>query len=94
MVIWKGILKVKPRKREKYIEKIKEENFIEKFTAQPGNKFYTIGAVVDDENALIVCDGWTDMETFRAHDSSKEVELWRKIYKKYVADCVSELFEF
>lgn len=94
MIIWKGILKIKPGKREEYIEKIKEENFIKKFTAQSGNKFYTIGAVINDENALIVCDGWADREAFEAHDSSKEVDEWRKIYNRYVTDCVSELFEF
>ncbi|MEY8524304.1 DapH/DapD/GlmU-related protein [Lachnospiraceae bacterium 38-10] len=94
MVIWRGILRVSPGKREEYIARIREENFIEKFTAQPGNRFYSIGAAVHDEDTLIVCDGWADRKSFEAHDTSKEVDKWREIYGEYVIDCDAELYEF
>ena len=44
MVIWHGILTVKPGKREAYIEEIKRAGLIEKFLGHPGNVFYNIAA--------------------------------------------------
>lgn len=94
MVIWHGILKIAPGKRDEYISEIKKANLIELFKKQAGNIFYTIGASIQDEDTLIVCDAWSDQASFIAHDTSKEVDIWRIIYSKYVIDCASNLYEF
>ena len=93
MVIWHGVLKTAPGKRNEYIEAIQKANLVDLFTKQPGNVFYTIGASIQDKDTLIVCDAWTNKETFTAHDTSKEVDVWREIYAKYVVDCTSNLYE-
>lgn len=94
MVIWHGVLKVKSGKREEYIDRLRQEGFIEKFLAQPGNVFYTIGASIHNEDEVIVCDGWIDKTAFEAHDTSKEVDVWRSVYSQYVTGCVSNLYEW
>lgn len=94
MVIWHGVLKVVSGKREEYIGKLISSKLIEKFKNHQGNVFYNIGASIEDPDTLIVCDAWENKESFIAHDSSKDVDIWREIYKDYVIDCVSTLYEF
>ncbi len=93
MVIWHGVLTVKPGTREAYVEEIKNAGLYDKFTHHPGNVFYNIGASVFNPDQLIVVDGWEDKASFTAHDTSDDVDVWRDIYKKYVINCVSELYE-
>ena len=93
MVTWIGNLEVKPGKRDEYLNEIVKAGLIEKFRQHHGNIFYRIGRSVTDENAIIVCDAWECKEDFIAHDTSKDVDVWREIYSKYVVDCSSNLIE-
>lgn len=94
MIIWHGILKTFPGMRNKYIDELLKANLVELFLKQPGNVFYTIGASISDDDTIIVCDAWIDKASFEAHDTSKEVDVWREIYNKYVMECTSNLYEF
>lgn len=93
MIIWHGILQIKNNKREEYLNEIISHSLIDKFRTHPGNVFYQIGMSYTDPNALIICDGWDNIENFRKHDSSSDVDIWRSIYKKYVINCSSYLTE-
>lgn len=93
MIIWHGILQIKENKREEYLDEIASHHFIEKFRTHPGNAFYRIGISCTDENAVIICDGWDNIENFNKHDSSPDVDDWRSIYEKYVVTCESCLAE-
>ncbi len=93
MVVWHGILKIKPGKRDEYIDAIKSAGLIDKFLNHPGNIFYEIGKSITDKNALLVCDAWETKDNFIAHDTSADVDIWRELYSQYVINCDSHLIE-
>lgn len=85
MVTYLGILTVRDGMRQAYIDELKEAMILDEFRNQRGNVFYSISAIVENNNQLVIADGWQTKQDFASHDSSDVVrEKWRPLYKKYV----------
>ena len=82
MILWHGVLTTTSGKREDYLEEIKKAGLIEKFQGHPGNVFYNIAASAVNPDQIIVVDCWEDMESFTAHDTSADVDIWRRLYSQ------------
>lgn len=84
MVVYYGVLSVKPGQRKAYIHELKEANLEARFRKQHGNVFYSIATSITDENSIVVCDAWETREDFDAHVSSEDCKLWFQLHDKYV----------
>lgn len=93
MTIWQGFLTVKDGLRQEYFDEIRKNDLIRIFRSHPGNVFYSIAFSAEDENVLVVCDGWDTKEHFLQHDASADVDIWREIYAKYVVSFSATLYE-
>ena len=84
MVIFTGMITAKPGQRDAYVKALKDSGVIEKFRSQEGNVFYQIAPSGIDDDVMIVTDGWDDVATFTAHDTSDLVkEIWWPLYNQY-----------
>lgn len=87
MITYVALLKVKAGKREEYLEKLKATGLIDAFRAQEGNVYYQVAASVTDKDCVVVTDGWTSMELFKAHDGCSLVDdVWRPLAAEYVLE--------
>ena len=84
MIVYYGVLAVKPGQRTAYIRELRDASLEDRFRRQHGNVFYSIAASVTDENSLIVCDAWETKEDFDAHVSSEDCKIWFQLHDKYV----------
>ena len=95
MVVYHGVLKVKPGKRAEYIEELRKADLEALFRKQHGNIFYSLAASITDENLIVACDAWEERADFDAHVASKDCETWFALHDKYVEeDLRGDTYEF
>jgi len=85
MIIYHGVYVIKEGKRDEYISALRESDVMDAFRKQPGNLYYNVGTAIDNEDEVVVSDGWRTIEDFDGHRASKEVAaIWQPLYDRYV----------
>jgi len=91
MIIYHGVYIIKKGKRDEYVSALRESSVMDAFRKQPGNLYYNVSTAIDDEDEVVVSDGWRTIEDFDGHRTSTEVAtIWQPLYDRYV-ECKYEL---
>jgi len=85
MIIYHGVYVIKEGMRDEYVSALRESGVMGAFRKQPGNLYYNVSVAIDNENEVVVSDGWKTIEDFDGHRGSKEVAtIWQPLYDRYV----------
>lgn len=60
---------IKPGCLEGYLETVK--GLVEGSQAEEGNLYYTLNQDINDENSIVIMEGWKDQEAIDIHNASE-----------------------
>lgn len=76
-------LKIKPEKREEFLEVVKP--LVEGSQAEEGNIRYELYELTTDINTFVVLEEWKDMDAIKFHNETSHYKDWGKVSPTYLA---------
>ena len=83
---------IKLDKRDKFLEKVNEQEIIIDSKAEPGNYQYEYYKPVDSENILFLMEMWVSSEAQAAHGKTEHYQRLQALKKEYVTDVTIEKY--
>lgn len=84
---------MKPGMREEFLRRLEEGKFRQAVLAEAGCLGYNYYRSVEDENALLLVERWTDRQAQQAHLQQPHMALVRSAKEACVADTKLEAYE-
>lgn len=86
------VFKCFPEKRERFVERVKEEGILEAILAEDGCRKYEYYFSESDPNELLLIEAWDSREHQRVHIGQPHMEMLRSLKDDYIIS--TELGEF
>lgn len=85
--------KIKPGKRDEYVEAVRKADIFSRTQAEEGNLNYQYYASVDDENQIMLLETWKDKYAIQDHLKTEQAADLMAIKEQYVESTVFHTFK-